>query len=115
MPAVQSPDATPSGLSACTMSRMSHTKSARRSIGENECVARTESRTVLARTVIHQGPGQGSGGKNTNERTSMLSRGEAPRANGLSNEVWNDNLARPSLALSCTRINTTSSVCISEK
>jgi hypothetical protein len=60
-------------------------------------------------------PGQAAGGKNTKARTSTLSRGGAPGVSGLSNEVWNDNRARPSLALSCTRMNSTSSGCISEK
>jgi hypothetical protein len=59
--------------------------------------------------------GQAFGGKNTSVRTSMLSRGGAPGVSGLSNEVWNDSRARPSLALSCTRINSTSSGCMSEK
>jgi hypothetical protein len=58
---------------------------------------------------------QAAGGKNTSVRTSMLSRGGASGANGFSNEVWNDSRARPSLALSWTRISSTSSVCISEK
>jgi hypothetical protein len=56
------------------------------------------------------------GGKNTRVRTSMLSLGGASAgASGFSNEVWNDNLARPSLALSWTRIRITSSGCCSEK
>ena len=55
------------------------------------------------------------GGKNTSVRTSMLSRGGAPGVSGFSKEVWNDSRARPSLALSCTRMNSTSSVCMSEK
>src|SRR5262249_17289168 len=59
--------------------------------------------------------GQLAGGKNTSDRTSMLSRGGAPAANGVSNAVWKESLARPSVALSCTRISTTSSGCISEK
>ena len=59
--------------------------------------------------------GQAPGGKNTSVRTSMLSRGGAPGVSGFSNEVWNDSRARPSLALSWTRINSTSSVCCSEK
>ena len=58
---------------------------------------------------------QPAGGKNTSVRTSMLSRGGAPGVSGFSNEVWNDSRARPSLALSWTRMNRTSSVCISEK
>src|SRR5207249_3293868 len=59
--------------------------------------------------------GQAAGGKNTSVRTSMLSRGGAPGVSGLSKEVWNDSRARPSLALSCTRMNSTSSGCMSEK
>ena len=59
--------------------------------------------------------GQLPGGKNTSARTSMLSRGGAPGASGLSNAVWKESLARPSVALSCTLISTTSSGCISEK
>ena len=60
--------------------------------------------------------GQVFGGKNTRARTSMLSRGGASAgANGFSKEVWNDSLARPSLALSYTRIRITSSGCCSEK
>ena len=58
---------------------------------------------------------QADGEKNTKVRTSMFWRGGAPGVSGLSNEVWNDRRARPSLALSCTRMNKTSSVCISEK
>jgi hypothetical protein len=58
---------------------------------------------------------QDTAGKNTNARTSMLSRGGAPGASGFSNDVWNDSRARPSLALSWIRINSASSVCISEK
>ena len=60
--------------------------------------------------------GQAFGGKNTRVRTSMLSLGGASAgASGFSNEVWNDSLARPSLALSWTRIRITSSGCCSEK
>jgi len=52
--------------------------------------------------------GQAFGGKNTSVRTSMLSLGGASAgASGFSNEVWNDSLARPSLALSWTRIRIT--------
>ncbi len=58
---------------------------------------------------------QAAGGKNTKLRTSMLSRGGAPGVRGLSKDVWNDSRARPSLALSCTRMNSTSSGCMSEK
>jgi hypothetical protein len=59
---------------------------------------------------------QALGGKNTRARTSMLSLGGASAgARGLSNEVWNDSLARPSLALSWTRIRITSSGCCAEK
>ena len=58
---------------------------------------------------------QAAGGKNTKVRTSMLSRGGAPGVSGLSKDVWNDSRARPSLALSCTRMNNTSSGCMSEK
>jgi hypothetical protein len=65
------------------------------------------------RTVAREG--QLPGGKNTSDRTSMLSRGGAPDANGLSKAVWKESLARPSVALSCTLISTTSSGCISEK
>lgn len=56
-----------------------------------------------------------AGGKNTSARTSMLSRGGASGASLLSNDVWNDSRARPSSALSWTRISTASSGCISEK
>ena len=60
--------------------------------------------------------GQAFGGKNTRARTSMLSLGGASAgASGFSNEVWNDSLARPSLALSWTRIRIASSGCCSEK
>src|SRR5262245_15539140 len=53
---------------------------------------------------------QTPGGKNTRARTSMLSLGGASAgASGFSNEVWNDSLARPSLALSWTRIRIASS------
>jgi hypothetical protein len=58
---------------------------------------------------------QDVGGKNTSARTSMLSRGGAPDANGFSKEVWNDSRARPSFELSWIRINKASSVCCSEK
>lgn len=56
-----------------------------------------------------------SAGKNTSARTSMLSRGGVPGASGFSNEVWKDNRARPSLALSWIRIRSAWSVRISEK
>jgi hypothetical protein len=60
--------------------------------------------------------GQAFGGKNTRVRTSMLSLGGASAgASGFSNEVWNDSVARSSLALSWTRIRITSSGCCSEK
>src|SRR5689334_7645926 len=59
---------------------------------------------------------QAFGGKKTRARASMLSRGGASAvASGFSNEVWNDSLARPSVALSCTRIRITSSGSCSEK
>ena len=75
---------------------------------------------ALPRTSSGQGCwavewGQFTGGKNTKVRTSMLSRGGASGVSGLSKEVWNDSRARPSLELSCTRMNSTSSGCWSEK
>ena len=68
---------------------------------------------ILDRRVVRRS--QPAGGKKTSVRTSMLCRGGALSANGLSNEVWNESRARPSLALSYTRISSASSVSISEK
>lgn len=56
------------------------------------------------------------GEKNTRARTSMLSLGGASAgASGFSNDVWKDSLARPSVALSWTRIRIASSGSCSEK
>jgi hypothetical protein len=60
-------------------------------------------------------PAQFPGGKKTSARTSMLSRGGAPTASGFSNDVWKESRARPSSALSWTRMRMTSSRCCSAK